>query len=138
MSTTVSTSTRLVAADYQVVPIFINLADITAAGTFFKFTPGKPGKIVSLDFCTAKAATTASKLATVTPAIGGTALAGCVVELTTAKCDSIGEKTAGSAAPASGNVFDSDDEVQLVSSAVTAFAEGSGYFLLGLEFGTQN
>jgi hypothetical protein len=137
MPRTMTTPTTLLAADLQKVSVGVQLADLATAGTFWKWTPGKPGKITALDWVTNKPATTAAKLASVTPSINGTALAGCVVALTSANCTPVGAKVAGSAAPSTGVTFGATDEIGLVSSAITVFVEGSGYFVLSVEFGTQ-
>lgn len=130
-----STSTRIVAADYVVMPVYMLLTGITA-NPLFAWTPGKPGRIVSLDFVVHVVTTTASDAATVTPAIGGTSTTGGAVALTSANTDGTpGDKVEGSDITAA-NKFDADDEITLVGSSVTAFAEGSGYFMLAVEFGT--
>lgn len=135
MPRTITTSTKLVAADAEQKMFYIPLASIAAAA-LMSWTPGKPGKITGMSFFCSVAASTASKLATLTPAINGTALAGCAVALTTALCVQ-GATIAGSAAPSVGNVFDDNDVVTILGSSVTSFVEGSGYVLLQVEYGTS-
>lgn len=134
MPRTMTTDTRIVAADYVVMPIFMNLTSITAA-TLWRWTPGKPGQIISLDFIVAAAVVTASDAATVTAHIAGTATTGGAVALTSANATPAGTKVAGSAI--TGNrTFTASQEITLVGSSVTAFAEGDGHFMLAVEFNT--
>ena len=133
MPRTSSTTIVRTAAQRVVIPIFMNLVSITAA-TVWRFTPGMPGRIVSLDFVVNKAVTTAAKAATVTAHIGGTATTGGAVALTSAAATPAGTKISGSSITDKSN-FDDDDEITLVGSSVTAFVEGDGVFNLTLEFG---
>ena len=73
-----------------------------------------------------------------TPAIAGTPTTGGAVALTSANTDS----TPGAGGEVAGSVitglstFTASQAITLVGSSVTAFAEGAGYFMLAVEFGT--
>lgn len=135
MPRTMSTATRIVAADYFVMPVYMLLTGITA-NPLFSWTPAKPGRIVSLDFVVHVVTTTASDAATVTPAIAGTAITGGAVALTSANTDGTPGDIVSGSAVTGGNNFTAAQAITLVGSSVTAFAEGSGYFMLAVEFGT--
>lgn len=102
----------------------LQLADI-AAGTF---KIGMPSAFVVLSaaFRTAKAATTAAKLATLTVGIGGTPVTGGVMALTSANQNTIGGSVAASAITA-GNIGAAGSTLEVTASAVTAFVEGDGW-----------
>lgn len=108
----------------QTIILPLQLADI-AAGTFkvavpFAFT------LLATNFRTAKPATTAAKLATLTPDINGTPVTGGVMALTSANQNTIGGSVAGSAVTAA-NVGTAGQTLGVTASAVTAFIEGDGY-----------
>lgn len=100
------------------------LAGISAANLVTAFTPGHKFKILAVSATSIVAPTTASKLATVTPYIGSTAVTGGVLSLTTAALATKGTVVAGSTVTAL-NVGSETDTITLTGSAVTAFAEGS-------------
>lgn len=118
----------------QVLTFVVDLASI-AAGVYQKFVPGFRGCIERFEFMPGKAATTAAKLATITPRItpnGGAAavVTGGVLALTTANT-AVGANVAASTITAL-NQFGETDTIDLFASAVTAFVEGFGTFLLYL------
>jgi hypothetical protein len=76
--------------------------------------------------------TTGSKASTLTPKINGTATTGGGVALTSAAATPAGTKIAGTTVTGA-NEFDSDDELTIVGSSTTAFAEGDGWINLYLE-----
>lgn len=78
-----------------------------------------------------KAVSTASKLATASLQISGVAATGGVIALTSANCATSGGSVAGSAVTA-GNTGAAGGTVEFAMSAVTAFAEGSGWFEITL------
>jgi hypothetical protein len=110
---------------------FVNLADIAAADLVTAFAPGFNGRIVAIDFYVEKAATTAAKLATLTPKVGSTNVTGGALALTSANCTPAGAKVAG-AAITGGNTFTASQTIGLVGSSVTAFIEGAGWVVLTL------
>lgn len=83
------------------------------------------GSLVSVNFRVTAAATTNSKLATLTGQVNATSVTGGVVALTSANCTPIGAQVAGTAITA-GNTFTAGQTVGVVVSAVTAFVEGAG------------
>ena len=108
----------------QTVLLPLQLADI-ATGDFkiglpFAFT------IVSALFRTAKPASTAAKLATLTCSVNGTPCTGGAMALTTANQNAIGGTVAGSPITAL-NVGAAGNTIGVTASSVTAFAEGDGY-----------
>lgn len=137
MPRTITTDTRLVAADYQVIPVYLQLNDITTtAGTHISFTPAKPGQIIGLDFVTSEAGTGASATITFTPAVAGTAVTGGTCVVTLAGTSDIGEETAGAAITDGAN-FSASQAISIQSSSTTVFTAGAGYLLLKVEYGTQ-
>jgi hypothetical protein len=82
--------------------------------------------VLSALFRTAKPASTASKLATLTVEIGGTAVTGGVMNLTSANQNTIGGSVAASAITAL-NVGAAGSTLGVTASAVTAFVEGDGW-----------
>lgn len=111
-------------ANKQVVVMPLQLADI-AAGTF---KIGMPSAFIvtSALFRTAKPASTASKLATLTVGISGTGVTGGVISLTTANQNTIGGAAAATAITAL-NVGAAGATLEVTASAVTTFVEGDGW-----------
>jgi hypothetical protein len=114
------------------VAFYLSLIEITAADVLTTYTPGFPGKIVSLDFHVHDPVTTAAKAASLNAEIGTTNLTGGVVALTSANCTPTGAEVNGTAVTAN-NVFTNTDTISIEGSSVTAFAEGSGWLILGLQ-----
>jgi hypothetical protein len=111
-------------AGKQTILMPFQLADI-AAGTFKIGMPS--GFIVtSALFRTAKPASTAAKLATLTVSIGGTPVTGGVIALTTANQNTIGGSVAASAITGA-NIGAGGTTLEVTASAVTAFIEGDGW-----------
>lgn len=77
-----------------------------------------------------KAVTTAAKLATATVQINGVAVTGGVMALTSANCTPSGASVAASAITANNTTFTAGQTIEVAISAVTAFAEGDGWFEL--------
>lgn len=102
----------------------LQLADI-ATGTF---KIGMPAAFVVLSalFRTAKPASTASKLATLTVGISGVAVTGGVMALTTANQNTIGGTVAATAITGA-NIGAAGATLEVTASAVTAFVEGDGW-----------
>src|SRR4051794_31384258 len=97
-----------------------------------RFTPGYAGVIRKISAFVIDPVTTAAKLATFTPAIGGVATTGGALALTSANCTPLGAKVDGSAITAF-NVFGAADEITVAASAVTAFVEGQVVICLFLD-----
>jgi hypothetical protein len=102
----------------------LNLASITAADIVSAFRPGVDGFIEWAAVLVNIPATTAAKLATLTPKIGATALTGGVIALTSANMTPMGALVAGTQVTALNRIKKSDS-LTITASAVTAFAEGS-------------
>jgi hypothetical protein len=119
-------------AGRMVVPLRVNLVELTTGDLLTAYTPGFAGKVVSVAYAVATAATTTGKAATVTPKIGSTALSGGVLALTTTNASGKGTVVA-STAISGANTFTNSDTLSITASAVTAFAEGAGWLLLGLQ-----
>jgi hypothetical protein len=114
---------------YQTISIPVQLAQITAAGTVFSFVPNFAGTLVGIQFAVTTPTTTASKLATLSPKIGGNAVTGGNVALTSATTNALGDDVAGTSITA-GGAFTASQAISIVASAVTAFSEGAGVLLL--------
>lgn len=109
---------------------YLQLTEIPAnADLITAYVPGYAFKIEAIDFRVLKPVTTGSKLATITPKIGSTSVTGGALALTSALCTPAGAAVAGSAITAL-NTGAATDSLGLTSSAVTAFAEGSGWIIL--------
>jgi hypothetical protein len=108
----------------QTILMPLQLADI-AAGTF-KIGMPAAFQVLSALFRTAKPASTASKLATLTVGISGVAVTGGVMNLTTANQNTIGGTVAASAITAL-NLGAAGATLEVTASAVTAFVEGDGW-----------
>lgn len=103
----------------------LQLADIAAAETY---KVGMPSSFVVLSalFRTGKPASTASKLATLTVGISGTAVTGGVMSLTTANQNATGGAAAATAITAL-NIGAGGSTLEVATSSVTAFVEGDGW-----------
>lgn len=113
-----------------VIPIFLNLAEITAnADVITNYTPGFNGQIVSIAFIVNKAVTTGSKRADFNVEINDTNVTGGIVSVTSAAATPKGAVISGSAI-SSGNFFTDTDTISIESSSVTAHAEGNGWLML--------
>ena len=108
------------------------LAGISAADIVTGLTLGHKFKILAVKAISIVAPTTASKLATVTTYISGTAVTGGVLSLTTAALATKGTVLAGSTVTAA-NVGSETDTITLTGSAVTAFVEGSVSIVLTIQ-----
>lgn len=97
----------------------------------YKFTPGYPGVIKSVQFMVTTAVTTASKLATLQPKVATVATTGGAVALTSANCTPIGAEVDGSAITGA-NTFTASQQISIDVSAVTAFVEGAGQIVVVL------
>lgn len=116
--------------DVLFLTVPINLADVTSAADFVTdIRPGVFGKIESFDFVTGKAVTTGSKLASFNLEIDTTDLTGGVIALTSALATPMGKMIAGSAITGN-NTLTPESTLSIESSAVTAFSEGNGFFLI--------
>lgn len=102
----------------------VTLATLNDAAQF-TIVPGHKGRILSMDYYAHTPATTAAKLSTLTPSIGGVNVTGGVIALTTASADTRNEKTPGTAITAN-NSFSATDTITITASATTAFVEGNG------------
>lgn len=105
-----------------------NLADITAADMITDFVIPFPFKVVDIRAVATKAASTASKAATVTAKIDGTAVTGAAAALTTAGLNAMGKVVKADATDvlSGGNnvALSAGSKLSVTASAVTAFVEG--------------
>lgn len=116
----------------SVLSFFINLADLANADLLTAYPLLYKFKILSVSFGVEKAATTAAKLATLTPKISGVAVTGGVLSLTSANMTPQGVVVAGTAVTAA-NTGASGATISITGSAVTAFIEGSGWVLITVQ-----
>lgn len=97
--------------------------------------PGlRPGFRGTIEYCEAYVqtpATTAAKLSSVNPTIGGVDVTGGVMALTSANMTPAGVTVAGSLITAA-NTFDESSKIGLKAAATTAFIEGVVTFMLRL------
>lgn len=112
--------------DVAILAFPVELASITGTqDVVTDFRPGFDGTIEDVSFAVDKPVTTGSKLATLTPAIGGVSTTGGAVALTSAGATPMGKVIQGSAVTAA-NVFTRDSKLSIKATSVTAFAEGNG------------
>ncbi len=121
----------MVPAPRMVWPIPLDLPTLANAQSY-NFTPGFAGRILKGSFTVRKPATTASKLATLTPGVAGVGVTGGAINLTSANCTPAGAEVAG-ASITGGNTFTPGQQLNLLVSAVTAFVEGDGTAFVVLE-----
>jgi hypothetical protein len=114
------------------IALYITLANLTNADVITAYTPGYAFKLLKVSFGVQVAATTALKLATITPYISGVAVTGGILSLTSANCTPKGTIVAGSAITAL-NTGDDAATITLTASAVTAFVEGTGWILIEIQ-----
>lgn len=131
-STGASGDTIAAGVGVSIIPFFVNLVDIGNADLLTNYTPGYKFKILAVHFAVEKAATTAAKLATITPKISGVSVTGGVLSLTSANCTPQGNVVSGSAVTAL-NTGSAAATISLTGSGVTAFVEGSGWILLRIQ-----
>lgn len=101
----------------------INLADIADAGLVYQHTPGFIGRVKSISMVPSKAASTSSKLSTLTGRIATTAMTGGVLAATTAALNTAGVPLDATAISAL-NLFTAAESVNIIASATTTFIEG--------------
>ena len=133
MPRTMLTSTIRYSLGVVDIPLFLNLAAITANGVILNnFAPGFPGKILSAKFLTEQPVSTAGRRADIGVTIDGVPMAGGVVSITSTAATPIGTIILGSSINGN-NVFRPDSLIDLVASSVTAHAEGRGTLILQCE-----
>ena len=128
-STPYATSVSIGAAP-DVVPVTIPVfaaSAIANADELTDYIPGFNFEVVGVDFVAVTPITTAAKTATITPYIDAVAVPGCTLVVAGTKAK--GVCTYGSA-PTAKLYGTATSKLKLTASAVTAFAEGAGYFLL--------
>lgn len=107
------------------IPVF--LAAITAAADVVTaISPGIAGVVEYWEFAVTQPVTTAAKLATLGLAIGATNVTGGAIALTSAAATPLGKVIPGAAITAL-NVLTPASTLSIKATAVTAFAEGSGF-----------
>lgn len=123
--------------DIQVFTFYADLASITAADVIRDFFPRVYGTIEYFGFEVDKAVTTASKLATFNLEIGTTDLTGGVIALTSALATPKG-KIIDATAITGANTLVPSSKISLEASAVTAFSEGTGTFIIRVRKSAPN
>jgi hypothetical protein len=114
------------------ITVPVTLSAISAAMDIVTtYTPAFVGSISKVSFVMTTPVTTGSKLFTATAYVNAVAVTGGVVSLTSAACTPYGKVIDGTAVTAT-NAFGASDTISLKASAVTAFSEGAGYFLIEL------
>ena len=114
------------------IPVFACSA-ITNADELTTYTPGFNFEIVKIDFVCVTPITTGSKTATITPKISGTAITnGTTTALAGTKAKGVVSNvwTQNVVAGVAHTYGGPTDTISITASAVTAFTEGAGYFLL--------
>ena len=111
---------------------FLNLADISNADSITSLVLGYNFKILSMKFVVEKAATTAAKLATLTPYINGSIVTGGVLALTSANCTPKGAVVSASNITAL-NSGTNAQGFSITGSSVTTFIEGAGWLVLEIQ-----
>jgi len=99
----------------------LNLID----GAQWHWTPGFRGRLTKVTWVTHIPASTAAKLTTITPSIGGVNVTGGVLALTTVAANTRNKELAGTTITGN-NVFTATDTITLTCSSTTAFTEGTG------------
>ena len=111
------------------IPIFAMTAVTTVTNELVDYIPGFNFEVVGLNFVCVTPITTGSKAVTITPTIDSVAVPGCSLTISGTKAK--GVVTTG-VAPTSKLYGNPTSKLNLVSSAMTAFAEGAGYLVLNL------
>jgi hypothetical protein len=128
ISTTIDAATGI-----EVIPLFINLPKLAnGANVVTAYTRGINFKITKISFGVEEIATTAAKAATLTTSIGGTALTGGVLSLTTTNCGTAGLVTNATAITGL-NTGSGISSITIAISGVTTFVEGSGWIFLQIQ-----
>lgn len=108
------------------IPVFA-MTSLGNVDELIDYIPGYNFEIVGLDFVVVTPVTTSAKTATFTPTIDAVAVPGCTLVVAGTKAK--GVVTYGSAP--TGRIYGSaTSKIKITGSAVTAFAEGAGYFVL--------
>ena len=111
------------------IPVFAASA-IANADELTTYIPGFNFEVVKIDFVTVTPITTGSKTATLTPKIGSTAIPGTSTPLAGTQAKGV---VAPVWVPSSTKTYGkATDTLSLTASAVTAFTEGAGYFVIQL------
>ena len=139
-STPYQTVDALGTPGYSVIEVPQALAGMAAAADVLtNYVVPYAFQIVSLDFLLTTVVSTGSKAATVTLYTGltgaATAVAGCALALTSANQNAAGALTLAPATATAGisaTTWPAGTNLCLKSSAVTAFVEGAGVFLIRL------
>jgi hypothetical protein len=113
-----------------VIPVPL-LADLVNAAVW-KIKVPFAHTLLSATFRTGKPATTAAKAATLTATVGGVAVTGGVIGLTSANQNATGNNTDASAISGAGATGLPDGTIEWTVSGVTAFVEGGGYLEMSL------
>jgi hypothetical protein len=114
----------------DIIPVMIlifAMSAVAAADELTDWIPGFNFEIIGLQHVTVTAITTGGKTATLTPYIDAVAVPGCSITVAGAKAK--GVVTYGNA-PTSKVYGTATSKIKLTGSAVTAFTEGAGYWIL--------
>lgn len=99
------------------------LSSVVTGSIVARFTPGFAGTIKSMSAFVYVPVVTTSKLATLTPAISAVSMSGAAVAINSTAAATLGNGIAGSSVSGLGT-FTATQEITVVASAVTQFAEG--------------
>jgi len=126
-----------VAAYPDIIPITIPVfaaSAIANADELTTYTPGFNFEVIKIDFVCVTPITTAAKTATINPKIGTTVIPGTAVALAGTKAKGVVTNVWSAASllsPSAAHTYGGPtDTLSITASAVTAFAEGAGYFLV--------
>lgn len=122
-----------IAKSYCFASFPVSLADADDKDLVTDFIPGFVGKIVGISYIAQVPATTPDKTASISLEIGTEAVTGGVIDLTTAKANTLGKITEGTAITAK-NVLAANSKISIVAAdTAAAFTEGSGTIVVKFE-----
>lgn len=128
-----ASSTLAAGVGISTLAFYVTLANIANNTDLIgQFTPGYAFKLLSIVFAVEKPVTTGSKLATLTPKIGGSAVTGGVLSLTSAALTPNGTVLAASNITG-GNTGTASQTLEIAATAVTAFSEGTGWIIIKIQ-----
>lgn len=113
----------------RVISIPVKFASIVDGDLVSAVNPGIEGVVTKITCVCTDKVTTGSKMSTLTPSIGTTAITGGVLALKSADFSAVGKVLAATAITAK-NRFTKADTIKIVASSTTAFAEGEGVILI--------
>lgn len=125
------TSTTTQAQGIYTISFSKLLAGITAADILTDYVINHPFKVLDIRAIVTTAATTASKAATLTAKVDGTAVPGAVLALTSANMTPLGKVVSASATGS--NVGSAGSKISITGSSVTSFVEGQAEIVVTVQ-----